>query len=416
MTGRSDIDSVVMQNDVPWFSNASADLLAGIRQRHANVNLVRTLLLARLVRMHVTRGPSTDRFLLVVARFCQASPGALAAIMMTPAYTRWARRAEHIAQTVYQHGLTPDAAVERSGIRSHGAHDILTFLDELGCFDLELAILTRIPSCGVAQASDGIVHLGFWGIELTISSSDTVGWKLDVDDHGAYLHINDRSYDVLDLSRGSVGAIQRVEGVVVVPRFEYAGRVMLLTSASAHVQLPPSKSEVPAVRTLRSGLESLASCWPSMLIDAMIGLHQIEIQAGSARPGDSIRDVTAEARLSGDILTDSMYAAEHIVRRLANLVFDDWFACHPSENGLGDPGEHPTLRQVFADLRVAHYLARYTQCNTQPDDVSGRLHALLDKIKEDTCRLQTVSTMQSHEQSLLAEITRHRRSLQSMYK
>ena len=151
-----------VEGDWRWHVDASDDLVARLLQRRANVNLIRTMLFARVVQVTRPACPDALEFARTVAWLQSIPAGAVSAVMGTPWFDHWIYLADNVRRRYERTEVVPDSDLPSYGSATPSAAPrVAWLLRDFGRFALECAILTGLSYRGSVVAWDSKCRLVF---------------------------------------------------------------------------------------------------------------------------------------------------------------------------------------------------------------------------------------------------------------
>ena len=365
-------------SDDTWYPGSTRDLPAALCQRRANVNLLRTELLARVI--HATRPgcEATGRFLEAVQDWHRGGPGALAAIMMSPWYAQWSENANAL-----RHDLECSASIlpESYGM-PRGQDPVVSLLNDHGRFAATMAILTRRPATGVALAWDGQLPLRHWGAVVSATDLPLTTWTVMYQGDDLVLQVPGAAHNVVWLARGGVEQVGHHPGIQLTARLSWQGHAVLLEGGQDQPAFPathpvsPRSLHRPSVvarvpegfqEALTAAIALLGACWPEAVDDLMTVTHVI---VPGMAPIDRNHQVAGV--LPCHAAPSTSQAEDLITGIVAQILSSLWEheeflgdyqdrELNPPCNAVnGNPSVSREVAQAIALERRAHFLIRHS--------------------------------------------------------
>lgn len=422
--------------DDAWGTDATDSGVEALRQSRANRNLVRTILLARVLGDDRPACPDQQALVDSLQRWDAVPAGALAVILSSPAYDHWA----HLADNVRRRLENLEPVVDKDlpsyvNLGNDSCDAVGSFLRDHARFQLEVAILARTSGRGKAVAWGGCLPLSHWGLLLEVDGESSVDWALDAADaNGHLLRLGSRTLPVGRLAHGDTSELAGIAGCTVAPELRghhrairFFDRDPLLArewikpfvNPDGSRYLPPPEDMAPFIQGYSDGLRLLEECWPAMAMDLWTGVHTI-VPVG--RPGPERGVSCSSDTFFGALLAcdnPPILAAEVLVHEFSHNVFNEVVArdrlftpaANSADNVYSPWREDPRppmglFHGLFAFARVCLFYSKYLEASAAEPEVVARHQLLLACARVACNRLEGVVGLTRVGAALLSLITR----------
>jgi len=433
-TNMSNGTTSVADDETLWYRGASPSLISHVKQRRANVNLIRLALLERQLKMSRPECPVVKAFLEQRQWWALQPPLLAAEVLASPWCDHWAYLADCCRQRL-EHG-EPVTFNDLPSYQHFGGGDakaIEWFLQDFDRFTVELALLVGIPASGQVMTWEGRVHLGFWGAVIQVEVEGLVPWHVTAKQSGTALRVG--SVEVLrEVSATELQLVQGTSALINAPRIVRPGVpgiylsdhdplvqrewVKVYKNPDGSSYLPAPSDLGPFLMHYDAGLELIERHFPQLGRDIALGLHTI-IPVGKPA-ADRGGSCTSDTFFGGILCCDNppVLAAEVLIHEFGHNVFNELLARDgvfatglSGEEVLYSPWREdprPILglfHAAFVFERVSQFYARYTVAHPEDLDAAFRFRLLLACTRIACRSLATANAYQSFGCDLLDGMT-----------
>jgi hypothetical protein len=390
--------------DDRWHRDAPVDFVQRVVQRRSNVNLIRTILFAKLVAEQRRACHDSARFIAALVWVQQAPPGAVSVMMGSPSYDHWVYLADNVRRR-YERA----EATEVSDLPSYPGHfgedRVACLMQDFGRFVAELAILTKTNYCGHALEWDGFIPLGLFGASVPTGYCGFQPFRVSFAMGRVAFAVGDREWDVTDLSQGTVDNHQDRLGLRLAGRVHLDCRSILVSGCDPLVQrewiraytnpdgtgyLPPPRDLSVFLSGYQAGLDLLHKYWPSMAHDVAFGAHTI-VPVGRPGPDRGV-SCTSDTFFGAILCCDNppVLAAEVLIHEFGHSLFNEMLARDKvfDDEPSNEPVVYSPWREdprpvvgcfhaAFVFERVSQFYSRYVVANPQNEAAAERFRTLL---------------------------------------